>query len=625
MSIVKQQELLKLKCNDKGYEALLALDNQELYDFLSKYVELCEPDKLFIRTDSDKDVAYIRSQAIEKKEETSLSTKGHTCHFDGYNDQARDKDNTKFLISDDEKLSSFINSMPKEEGLDEVHSFLKSSMKGKEAYVCFFCLGPVNSPFSIVAVQITDSCYVVHSEDILYRRGYEEFKRIAKKDGFFKFVHSAGVLENGVCKDIDKRRVYINLSENTVMSTNTQYAGNTVGLKKLAMRLAIKKSSKEDWLTEHMFVMGVHGPNDRVSYFTGAFPSACGKTSTAMIKGESIVGDDIAYLRKIDDNVRAVNVEQGIFGIIQDVNTEDDPLIWNALNSEGEAIFSNILIKDNKPYWLGDGREVPTEGLNYAGNWKKGDTDKSGKEITHSHRNARYTIRLKDLGNCDPALDAPEGVEVKGIIYGGRDSDTSVPVKEAFNWKHGIVTMGAALESETTAATLGKSGVRKFNLMANLDFVSIPLGKYIKNYIDFTDDINNIPSIFAVNYFLKDKDGKYLNGMHDKKIWVRWMELRVNNDVDAIKTPIGFIPKYDDLKELFSQYLSKEYTESDYNKEFEVRVQENIHKIERISDIYRKEGDDIPSEVFDMLNQQKERLLSAKSAFGDYITPDKFV
>jgi len=614
-------ELLKTKCSEKGYQDIMALNSPKFCEFLTKYIELCEPDSLFIRTDSDEDAQYIRDKAINNKEENSLSTAGHTFHFDGYNDQARDKDNTKFLVTEEEKLSSYVNSMPRQEGLDEVHGYLKSSMKGKEAFVCFFCLGPANSEFSIPAVQITDSSYVVHSEDILYRRGYEEFKRLTKDTDFFKFIHSAGVLEGGVSKETDKRRVYIDLKDDTVLSANTQYAGNTVGLKKLAMRLAIKKSSNEGWLTEHMFVMGVHGPVGRVSYFTGAFPSACGKTSTAMLSGESIIGDDIAYLRKIDGKICAVNVERGIFGIIQDVNPKDDPLIWDALNSEGEVIFSNILIKDNNPYWLGDDRETPEEGINFSGQWSKDKKDSNGKDIPYAHKNARYTIRLKDLENCDPALESPNGVEVKGVIYGGRDSDTSVPVQQAFDWRHGILTMGAALESETTAATLGQAGVRKFNLMSNLDFVSVPIGKYIKNNLEFSNDTKIPPSVFSVNYFLKNKDGEYLNGMHDKKIWVQWMERCVNGDLGKIKTPTGYIPKYADLKQLFNDYISKDYTEADYIEQFSLRIPENIAKLERIIEVYKKDSTDIPSELFDTLNAQIERLKAAKEKFGDSVSP----
>ncbi|MFC1571539.1 phosphoenolpyruvate carboxykinase (GTP) [Candidatus Margulisiibacteriota bacterium] len=496
-------------------------------------------------------------------------------------------------------------------------------MQGKEMIVAFFCLGPLNSPFSIPAIQITDSFYVAHSEDILMRRGYELFKKLDQQEVFFKFVHSAGELENNTSKNIDQRRVYINLDEKIVFSVNTQYAGNTVGLKKLAMRLAIKRASREGWLTEHMFIMGVRGPKKRISYFSGSFPSACGKTSTAMLEGETIVGDDIAYLRNIKGRIRAVNVERGMFGIIRDVNSKGDPLIWEVLNSPGEVIFSNILVtKDGAPYWLGDGRDIPEKGVNYSGQWTKGKKDAKGQEVTHSHKNARYTVRLSDLKNRDPKADDPEGVALSGVIYGGRDSDTTVPVEQSFDWNHGILTKGATIESETTAATLGKAGVRKFNLMANIDFLSIPMGRYIHNNCDLGNAVKTPPAIFSVNYFLKGKDGKYLNGVKDKHVWLKWMELRVNGNVEAIETPTGYIPKYIDLKKIFKEVLGQEYTQDAYTQQFTLRVPENLEKLERITKIYKTKVPDAPHILFEALEAQKKRLEAIQKKHGDYISPE---
>ena len=618
-------ELLKTKCGQDGLQRLTSLNNSKLINFIGKYVEHCNPDSVCICNDSDKDKFYIRNKALESKEEKSIATEGHTIHFDGANDQARDKANTKYLLAPDADLGASLNSTDREEGLNEVHEFLKDSMEGKEMKVLFFCLGPTNSEFSLPCVQITDSNYVAHSEYILYRRGYEQFKKIGDSDQFFKFVHAAGVLENGVSKNVDKRRVYIDLEEQTVYSTNTQYAGNTVGLKKLALRLAINKASKEGWLAEHMMLTGVHGPKGRKSYFTGAFPSACGKTSTAMLTGETIVGDDIAYLRKIDGNVNAVNVECGIFGIIRDVNAEDDPVIWNVLNSEGEVIVSNILIDErNQPHWLGDGRETPKKGVNYAGEWIEG-KNPDGKEIPFAHKNARYTVSLYDLENRDEQIDEPKGVELKGIIYGGRDSSNWPPVQQAFDWTQGVITMGASLESETTAATLGQEGVRQFSPMANLDFVSIPLGQYIINYLKFADGVKSIPAIFSVNYFLKDTEGKYLTGMDAKRVWIKWMELRANNDVDAIETPTGHIPIYSDLKELFGNVLNKNYTGDEYEQQFTIKIPANLEKIERIREIYTTKVSDTPDILFDVLAEQEQRLKSARAVYGNYISPNQIM
>jgi len=615
-------ELLKKRLTADNYKKIVALDNPKMHDFVADAIELTQPASVFVCSGSDADNAYIRELAIKNGEELPLDIPGHTCHFDGYYDQGRDKGNTKYLLPTGSNLGDILNSIDKKAGVEEVRSYLADSMAGREMLICFFCLGPLGSDFSIPCVQITDSPYVAHSEIILYRPGYKQFKKIGSSPDFFRFIHSEGELENAVSKNVDKRRVYIDLEENLVYSVNTQYGGNTIGLKKLALRLAINKASNESWLAEHMFLMGAHGPNGRVTYFAGAFPSACGKTSTSMLPGQMIVGDDIAYLRKKARQARCVNVEKGIFGIIRDVNAKDDPIIYEALTSQCEVIFSNVLIdSQNKPNWLGMGKELPVEGINHSGQWHKGKTDNDGNEITASHKNARYCLNIPDLGNCDPSLNNPEGVVVGGIVYGGRDSDTWVPVEQAFNWTEGIIIKGAALESETTAATLGKEGVRTFNLMSNLDFLSIPLGRYIQNNLDFAKGIDNPPLIFSVNYFLRGKDGKYLNGMADKKVWILWAELRVNGDVEAIETPTGLIPKYEDLAKLFKEHLHTQYDQADYVQQFTIRIPENLAKLDRVEKIYKEKVPDTPQILYDSFAEARKRLKTAQHKHGDYISP----
>jgi len=617
------EKILRERLDEKQYAKLAAIKNPAMHAFAAKYIELLNPDSVFVGTDDPEDLNYVRETAVKTGEEKSLRMKGHTIHFDGYYDQARDKTNTKILLPEGEHLGGPINTLDRDKGLEEIHQIMKDIMKGHELFIRFFCLGPLNSEFSIPCIQLTDSPYVAHSEDLLYRQGYEQFRRSGESADFFKFVHSEGVLKNYVSVNIDKRRVYIDLSGNTVFSANTQYGGNTIGLKKLAMRLAIRRASNEGWLTEHMFVMRVHGPADRVSYFTGAYPSLCGKTSTSMVEGEKIVGDDIAYLRKRDGRVYGVNVEKGIFGIIQGVNAKDDKLIWKALHAEGEIIFSNILYtRDGSVYWINKDSNPPEGGINHSGEWHPGKRGEDGADVVDvSHKNARFTLSMDLLENRDPEMESPDGVQIAGMIYGGRDSDTWVPVEESFNWKHGIISKGASLESETTAATLGQEGVRKFNPMSNLDFLSITIGKYIQNNLDFGRDLTDPPRIYSINYFLKDEHGNWLNEREDKRVWLKWMEQRVHNDAPALKTPTGYIPVWDDLKRLFSDILNKEYSREEYVKQFSIRIPENLAKTERILKIYKNDVPDAPEELFEILEQQRQRLLDAQKEFGDALSP----
>ena len=627
----RPMSMLKTRLDEENYQKLMKIDNPMLHQFIAKYIGLCNPAKIFVSTNSAEDIRHIKEATIKNKEEAKLAIDEHTVHSDGYYDQARDKGNTKFLVPKDVNLGPEINAMDREEGLEEIHSILKNIMHGRALYVNFFSLGPIGSEFTIPCAQLTDSSYVAHSEDLLYRPGYAEFIRLGNKARFFKFVHSQGDLMQiekwlRVSKNVEKRRIYIDLQDEIIYSTNTQYGGNTIGLKKLALRLAMNRASREGWLAEHMLILGVHGPRGRMSYFTGAFPSMCGKTSTAILEGETIIGDDIAYLRKIDGEARGVNVEKGIFGIIEGVNSSDDPSIWKALHKPAEIIFSNILVtEDGSVYWSGKDGECPNEGFNHSGMWFKGKKDREGKEIPPSHKNARFTFDMKILDNLDPELDNPKGIVVSGILYGGRDSNTWVPVEESFDWVHGIITKGAAIESETTAATLGEEGKRVFNPMSNLDFLSIPIGRYIENNLNFGLGLENPPKIFSVNYFLKGEDGNFLNDRNAKRVWLKWMELRVHDEVEAIRTPTSFIPRYQDLKNLFKEVLNKYYPKENYITQFTLRVPENLAKIDRLLDIYKTRVLDTPGIVFKVLGKQREELEKAQTRLGDYILPDEFI
>ncbi len=620
-------EALQPKLSESDFKKLSAIDNPNVHEFIAKESDLCQPKDIFICDDSAEDIAFVRKQAISSGEEqATLTMPGHTVHFDGEYDQGRDRQATKYLVPKGLTLSKALNQMDRQEGLAEVRALLRDSMQGKTMIVRFVSLGPEDSIFTILGLQCTDSWYVSHSESLLYRSGYSQFVKAGPKSDFLRVLHSAGRLNGDmVSVDYEKKCVYIDHMDNTIYSVNTQYAGNSVGFKKLAFRLAIRKASYEGWLAEHMLLMGVFGPGGRKTYFAGAFPSACGKTSTAMLPGETIVGDDIVYIRDIDSAAHAVNVESGIFGIIQDVNPKDDALIYRLLAHPGEIIFSNVLVKDGKPYWLGMGEELPKDGCNYTGAWFDGKKDESGAEVPPANKNARYTLSLEALNNCDPELDNPMGVELGGIMYGGRDYKAYVPVQQSFSWEHGIIAYGASLETVTTFATVGKEGVPEINMMSIQDFISIPLGKNVHNNLNFGRKLKKQPIVFGVNYFLREVgNGKYLNGTQDKHVWIKWMELRVHNEVGAVATPTGYIPKYEDLRKLFKQVLNKEYTKEDYVKQFTIRVPENLAKIERVQRFYQENVTDTPLELFGILYLQRQRLLEAKEKYGDYISPENF-
>lgn len=608
---------LRSHMREEMLKRLLKIPDPELHKWVADIIRVAKPSSVYVSVGSEEDFEYVRRMALLNKEELPTKHSRHTAHFDGPKDLARDRGNTRILLSSGEKIP-LINTYERKAGINEIRSILEGIMSGKEMFVSFYCFGPRNSPFTMYAVQVTDSAYVTHSENILYRVCYEEFVNQGPNLNYMRFLHSAGERdENGWSKNIDKRRIYIDLEDDTVYSTNTQYAGNTVGLKKLALRLCVNRGLREGWLCEHMFITGVRGPGDRITYFAGAFPAGCGKTSTALMS-DTVVGDDLAIIKEFDGIARAANPEVGMFGIVDGINPRDDPEIYEILNSpENEVIFSNVLLtEDGEVWWTGKVGD-PRRGINYAGAWWP------GKDNVPSHPNSRFTTSIRYLKYLDPRIDDPMGVPIGGMIFGGRDSDTLPPVEESFDWVHGIITKGAALESERTTAVLGKAGEREFNPYAILDFLSISVGKFTELHLRFAEKLKVKPRVYGVNYFLKDEKGNYLAEKVDKKVWLKWMELRVHDDVEAVETPTGLIPIYEDIKNLFDKHLGKEYLETLYEKQFALRVPQQLSKIERIWAIY-SEIPDTPKILFDVLRAQKERLENARKKYGDLVSPYLF-
>jgi phosphoenolpyruvate carboxykinase (GTP) len=601
-------------------DRLLRIPNERLHRDVAEIAELAKPSSLFVHTGSPEDREYVRRRALERREELPSKLPKHTVHFDGPRDLARDKANTRILVAGGREVP-LVNTLDRDAGLREVAKLLEGVMEGREMLVAFYLYGPLGSPYTLYGVQITDSAYVMHSEDILYRNGYSVFAERGGEIEYMLFVHATGALdENGWCREVEKRRVYIDPEGNATYSVNTQYAGNTVGLKKLALRLAVYKGFREGWLAEHMFIVGVKGPGGRISYFTGAFPAGCGKTATAMI-ADTVVGDDLALVREFEGEARAVNPEVGMFGIIDDVNPEDDPEIYRVLTDpEAEVIFSNVLLTEEGDVWWKGKPGEPRKGLNYAGPWWPGKLEEQGREIPPSHPNARFTVSVRHLAKLDPRIDDPLGVPVSAFVFGGRDSTAWPPVEEALDWDHGIATKGAALESERTAAVLGKVGEVEFNPFAILDFLPISPGAFAELHFRFARRLRKVPKVFGVNYFLRGRDGKYLAEKRDKRVWLKWMELRVHGNVDAVETPTGRVPVYEDLRQLFDRELGKEFSERLYEEMFAVRIPQQLAKLERVLAIYERIPDSPPL-LLEILREQGKRLKELRAERGDWVSP----
>jgi len=596
------------------------------------------PDSIFINTGSEKDIAYIRQRALELSEEFALEKPGHTCHFDGPNDQGRDTANTKYLAYAETEISSLQQKEELRAGVVEARNLFNDIMKKKEMIVSFISRGPIGSPVSDPTLQVTDSYYVTHSEFLLYRMMTPEAfsKDVEEKGYMFTNFHSAGKLtEEHVSANLNDRRIYMDVERFRSYSCNNQYAGNSIAPKKINHRFANMNNIRNyfgERLDEHMFIAGF-AMDDEVVYFAGAYPSGCGKTGTAMT-GTHLVGDDLAkiFIDLESGEVRAVNPEKGMFGIIEGVNEEDDLETMKILAGKGnEVIFSNLLVADNKPYWNGMGSALPEKGRNFAGEWLA----KSGKPA--SHKNARFTIPLDKLENYDAAAaENPEGVKLSGLLFGGRDYTTMPTIVMAHDWMNTIVH-GAIIRSATTATEIGADGSEKRSPFANEAFFPGPLAHYINHYKAFGENPDiaeeNLPSGFQVNYWLhKDARGNLEPGepdsligeKRDTKVWMRIMALMHQGAMETIWTPIGRIPKYQDLKKLFKEVLDKEYEKEIYNKQFSLYTENLIKRVDMSIDEFVKEKG-MSDSFFHVLDTWHRDLAALKATIGPIVTPDQMI
>ncbi len=595
------------------------------------------PASIFINNGSAEDMAYIRQKALEAGEELQLVSKNHTCHFDGPGDQGRDTANTKYLAYADTEISSLQKKLEHRAGVVEARNIITDIMQAKEMIISFISRGPIGSSVADPTLQVTDSYYVIHSEFMLYRMmGPEDFSRdIAEKGYMFINYHSAGKLtETNVSANLSERRIYMDVERFRSYSSNNQYAGNSIAPKKINHRFANMNNIRNYFgqrLDEHMFIAGF-AMEDEVIYFGGAYPSGCGKTGTAMT-GTHLVGDDLAklFVDPESGEVRAVNPERGMFGIIEGVNRDDDPETMAVLTGEqNEVIFSNLLLANKQPYWSGMGEALPEKGKNFEGEWSA----KSAKPA--SHKNARFTISLDNLENYDPATENPEGVKLSGLLFGGRDYTTMPTIVMAHDWMNSVVH-GAIIRSATTATEIGADGSEKRSPFANEAFFPAPLAHYINHYKAFGEnpDIKkeNLPSGFQVNYWLHksgrgvlapgESDG-LIGEKRDTRVWMRIMALMHQGKVESIWTPIGRIPKYQDLKKLFKDIIDKEYEKEIYTKQFSLYTENLIKRVDMSINEFAKEKG-MADEFFHVLDTWHRDLAALRETIGPIVTPDQMI
>lgn len=608
------------------------IKNPEVLLKIVNAIVMCNPDRVYINTGSEEDKNFIRELSIDQGEESHLPMLKHTIHFDLKEEQGRIVDRTFYVANEGEHVNSLARKLLRAEALEEVREGMTGIMQGKTMIVGFYMRGPVGAPASNPALEISSSAYVSHSAEILYRNAYSDFHKEVRRLGhFFTNIHSEGLNRP---EDLPNARVFMDRSHLTTYSFNCTYAGNTLLLKKGNHRFAVDKATYENRgkeLSEHMFITGLEGPGGRTTWFAGAAPSGCGKTTTAMA-GNYFVGDDLAQMWIADDgSIRSINPECGIFGIVEDVNREGDPLLMDLLRNPGtEVIWSNVLIDEKGlPQWVGNGEEPPTKGVNFQGTWERGMKDEKGKEVPMSHPNSRCTLASKDLGNYSERAEDPNGVEIRVVTYSGRDSDTMPPVWAGKNSDQGVV-IGACIVSAATATEVGATGVSRAP-WANAPFIPGSLGDYMDAQFLFFGNAKiakgKRPVMAGLNYFLTEEargghSKKLLGEKRDVKVWLGWLERLAHGEVDVIETSIGLIPRYKDLKDLFKSTTDKDYPEVLYRKQFSLYIDSIVARIDLQKKEYEKE-ENIPQKLFEVLKEQREGLMALKDKYGPIVTPSQ--
>ncbi len=625
-TVEQAKALFQARCNPQAQARLAEISTQDALIKIANTIVMMSPDAVFVNTGSAEDIQWVREQSLKKGEEKALPMPGHTIHFDLPEEQGRVVDKTLYIVNPDETTSVMAKSILRDEALEYVKKTMTGIAQGKTLLIGFFNRGPVGAQAAIPAIEITTSTYVMHSANILYRSIYHEFdQEVVRAGEFLTNVHSEGANRP---EDFPNMRVFMDRSWLTTYALLCTYAGNTLLLKKGNHRFAVDLATyyrRGQELSEHMFITGLTGPGGRKTFFAGAAPSGCGKTTTAMV-GDDFIGDDLAQMWiAADGTLRAVNPEKGIFGIVQDVNAEGDPLLMKALREPGvEVIWSNVLItEDGTPRWVGDGDPAPEKGINYTGAWWPGKTDAAGKPIPISNPNARCTLESSHIGNYNETIaEDPAGAPIKVITYSGRDSDTMPPVWVAKNPDHGVV-IGASILSAATATEVGAQGVRR-QPWANEPFIPGPLAEYMEAQFIFfnSPQLLHKPIMAGLNYFLTEgarggQGSKLLGEKRDVKVWLGWLERYANGDVEAIETPIGYIPRYTDLQALFAQ-IGKPYPKALYDKQFAFYVDNILARIALQEEAYRKETG-VPDTLFQVYAEQRQGLEALKATYGPVV------